>query len=86
MKPGTAAALALLRAHPEGITSLDALLAGCGSRLAARVAELKADGYDVRSEPVTVPTTAGHARVSRYSLATPTAPTPMAGIQSEAFG
>ena len=66
MKPGTAAALELLRAHPEGITSLDALLAGCGSRLAARVAELKADGYDVRSVSMTVETSAGNARVSRY--------------------
>ena len=79
MKPGTAAVLELLRTRPAGITSLDALHAGCGSRLAARVAELKADGYDVRSEPVTVETVAGRARVSRYTLATPTAPTPMAG-------
>lgn len=65
MKPSAAAVLQLLRAHPEGVTSLDALYAGCGSRLAGRVHELRADGFDVTSTYVT---TDKGARIVRYQL------------------
>lgn len=66
MKPQTRRVLTLLRASgPEGLTHLEALHAGCGSRLAARVAELRADGYDVRSSLVT---TSNGARIARYVL------------------
>lgn len=66
MKPQTRRVLTLLRANgPDGLTHLEALYAGCGSRLAARVAELREDGYDVRSS--LVPTSNG-AHVARYVL------------------
>lgn len=52
MKPQTRLVLALLRAHPEGLTPLMALHAGAGFRLGARVWELRDAGYDVRSERV----------------------------------
>lgn len=65
MKPGTRACLELLRAHPEGVTPLVALdEIGC-FRLGARVWELKAAGYDVVSELVTLP---NGKRVARYTL------------------
>lgn len=50
MKPGTRAVLELLTAAgPDGLTPMDALReAGC-FRLAARVAELRAVGHDVRT-------------------------------------
>jgi hypothetical protein len=65
MKPATLAVRSLLRRRTEGITSLDALYAGCGSRLAARVAELRHEGYDVTS---TYETTENGARIVRYRL------------------
>ncbi len=77
MKPGTEAVLALLRARGDGVTSLEALRAGCGSRLAARIAELRAEGHDIRSIYVTA--TDGQ-RVVRYRLERP-ALRPLTGTQ-----
>ena len=58
------AILRLLRAQPEGITSLQALRE-CGSfRLAARISDLRAAGHDITSEMVTV----NGKRVARYRL------------------
>lgn len=51
MKPSTAIVLRLLRERGS-LTSLEALHLGGGSRLAARVADLKAAGFDVRAERV----------------------------------
>ena len=69
MKPSTATVLRLLReAGPCGLTSLEALERGGGSRLAARIADLRAEGYRVESRLVTVPTRGAPARVSRYEL------------------
>ncbi len=65
LKPQAARVLVLLRRRPEGLTSLEALYAGCGSRLAARVGELRAAGFDVHS---VYETTEGGARVVRYRL------------------
>lgn len=49
MKPQSAQVLALLREHPEGLTQQDAIRAiGC-YRLAARIADLRLDGYLIRS-------------------------------------
>jgi hypothetical protein len=49
----------------HGLTALDALnLFGC-NRLAARVADLKAAGYVIRSDMVTLP---NGKRVARYRL------------------
>lgn len=76
MKPQVVALLAELRARgDEGITSLEAMRAGCGSRLAARVAELRSEGYLVTSELVR--TDAG-ARVARYRIHEPVQPVQMA--------
>lgn len=65
MKPQTRLVLSLLRSEPDGITSLEALYAGCGSRLAARVIELRREGFDVETTWFTTP---GGARVARYRL------------------
>ena len=66
MKPGVALVLEQLRLRGgAGLTSLEALRAGCGSRLAARVADLKAEGFDVSAELVRVES---GARVARYVL------------------
>lgn len=69
MKPQVALLLSELEARGEaGITSLEAQAAGIGSRLAARVSDLRAEGYDVSSELVRVETRDGTARVARYVL------------------
>ena len=69
MKPQSAACLRLLRSYPEGLTSRDAWLAiGC-SRLAARVSDLRAEGFDVQAELVTVRSGERSVRVARYRLA-----------------
>ena len=47
MKPQVRSLLAYLRAHPEGATSRDVWLDLGISRLAARVDDLKRDGYSV---------------------------------------
>lgn len=78
MKPSAEAVLALLRERPEGITALDALYAGCGDRLAARVHELRDAGYSVRDSWETTP--AG-ARIKRYRYQTPVTADPIRGTQ-----
>ena len=59
---------AILEYLEEGnsITQLDALsLFGC-SRLAARICDLRKDGWSIQSEMVDVPTRGGHTKVSKY--------------------
>ncbi len=68
MKPSTRGVLEYLRAHPEGATSRDVWLdLGC-SRLAARIDDLKRDGYTIDSELVSVHSGEKVARVARYTL------------------
>ena len=55
----------LLCARPKGITSLDALDAGCGFRLAARISELRAEGYAIAATTVRTPQ---GAHIARYRL------------------
>lgn len=52
------------------LTALDAFYL-CGSmRLAAMIAEIRDDGYGIKTEYVNVKTKYGHiARIARYSLA-----------------
>lgn len=50
MKPATAQTLALLRAHPEGVTQLTALQEIGSFRLGARVFELKLAGYRIETQ------------------------------------
>jgi hypothetical protein len=57
--------LHLLRGFPEGLTPLEALDAGCGFRLGARIYELRAAGYDIET---TWQTTITGARIARYVL------------------
>lgn len=65
----TEAVLAELRRRgPAGLTALEAMAAGCGMGLAARVADLKAAGHRIDSTMVTVPTRGAPARVARYVL------------------
>jgi hypothetical protein len=64
MKPSSAAVLDLLRRHPEGITPFDALAEARCMRLAARVSDLRADGYTIDSELVTT----NGKRYARYTL------------------
>ena len=59
---------AILEYLEEGnsITKLDALsLFGC-SRLAARICDLRKDGWAIRSKMVKVPARDGYATVSQY--------------------
>jgi len=57
--------LELLRYNGDrGITALDALEIGC-FRLAARIADLRADGYDISS---TMELTRTAKRIARYRL------------------
>lgn len=66
MKPQTAATLELLRSRGKhGVTALDALASVGSFRLGARIWELKAEGFDISSEMVTVPS---GARIARYVL------------------
>lgn len=67
MKPSTRAVLDLLRAHPEGVTPLDALDEVGSFRLGARVYELKAEGYNVETRWWSV----NGKRVARYVLHEP---------------
>ncbi|MFZ0324599.1 MAG: helix-turn-helix domain-containing protein [Actinomycetes bacterium] len=65
MKPQSAAVLRLLEDHPEGVTQHDAIRdVGC-YRLAARIADLRADGVRIEAESVTFD---GHT-FARYRLA-----------------
>ena len=65
MKPQNAAVLALLRAHPEGVTQLQALYAVGTFRLGARVWDLRHDGYHVETE---WQMTDKGQRIARYRL------------------
>lgn len=65
MKPSSAAVLDLLRRRPFGVTALEALTEAGTFRLAARVADLKAAGFVIRTEMVR--TTTGKS-VARYVL------------------
>jgi hypothetical protein len=58
----------LLADNPEGITALDALREARCMRLAARIADLKAQGWDISSEMVTVES---GKRIARYRLVGP---------------
>jgi len=62
MKPQTAAVLRLLERGP--VTPLDALAEAQCLRLAARISDLRADGYRIDAELVTV----NRKRFARYSL------------------
>ena len=65
MKPQSRDVLELLRRHPQsGVTQQQAIAVLQCYRLAARVADLRADGYTIRSEWVTQ----GGVRFSRYVL------------------
>lgn len=64
MKPSSAAVLRLLEHHPDGLTPLMALEEARCFRLAARVSDLRADGYRIRSEWETT----NGVRYSRYVL------------------
>lgn len=59
----TARILKLLKAGKK-LTPLDALHAGCGMRLSARVLELRQQGYDIKTKLVDK----NGARVAQYSL------------------
>jgi len=65
VKPSTAATLALLRRKPEGVTPLDALDEIGSFRLAARISELRHDGYVIRAETIR---TATGKHVAKYTL------------------
>ncbi len=65
MKPQTRAVLALLRERPAGVTAIDALSAIGSFRLAARIWELRAEVYEIRSDSIT---TGSGKRVERYRL------------------
>jgi hypothetical protein len=68
VKPSTRRILALLITRPEGVTPLDALTeAGC-FRLAARVHELRAEGFEIASRTIATP---NGAHISRYVLIQP---------------
>jgi len=65
MKPQSAEVLHLLRTMPvSGVTQQDAILFCQCYRLAARIADLRADGYNIESELVTQ----GGVRYARYRL------------------
>lgn len=49
MKPQNAAILRLLRERPNGITALDALGEVASFRLAGRIHELRAEGFEIDS-------------------------------------
>ena len=65
MKPQSAEVLHLLRSSPNGVTQQDAITFVQCYRLAARIADLKADGIAIESELVTQ----GGVRFARYRLA-----------------
>jgi hypothetical protein len=50
VKPSSAAVLRFLRSHPEGLTSQIAFRAHLGTRLSGRIFDLRAEGFDIRSE------------------------------------
>ena len=61
--------LAYLKTHNKGITPMDALRKFECFRLAARIADLRADGHDIRSEMETIEYEDGSKkRYARYFL------------------
>jgi hypothetical protein len=66
LKPSAQLVYALLEAHPEGVTALEALRAGAGDSLAQRVHELRSAGADIADEYEATP---NGQRVKRYRLA-----------------
>ena len=67
MKPQSAAVLALLERHPQsGVTQQQAIAVLSCYRLAARIADLRAEGYPIVAESVTQ----GGVRFARYRLVT----------------
>ena len=60
--------LDMLRSHPEGSTSRDALQELGVARLAARINDLKNMGYVIDSEMLKVVTRYGTTRVASYRL------------------
>ena len=54
----------MLRDRPEGITALDALQEAGSFRLAARIADLRREGYPIESKMVVV----NGKRIARYTL------------------
>ena len=81
MKPSAEAVIELLRRHPDGITAMEALGAGCGDSLAQRIHEIRAEGHRVVD---TWETTANGARIKRYRLLAPP-PVPVRGVQLDLF-
>lgn len=65
MKPQAKLVLGLLRTHPDGITTLEALVNGAGLRLSGRIFELREAGYPIETEWETTPK---GARIARYKL------------------
>lgn len=55
----------LKRAGTDGVTPVEALLTVGSLRLGARIWDLRADGYDIRTESVT---NANGSRIARYVL------------------
>ena len=79
MKPATAATLAFLRLRgADGATPAEARSAIACDRLAARVHELRAAGYDVESVPERTPM---GARIARYYLRERPRFRPLTGVQ-----
>ena len=68
MKPQCIAVLAYMK-HRGSITPNAAQQALGVGRLAARVRDLRDEGYEIKSERISVQTRNGEARVARYSLA-----------------
>ncbi len=69
VKKSAAEVLAYLRTRPDGCTSKEAWQDLGTSRLAARINELRAAGYDIESEIIAVRSGERVAHVSRYRLA-----------------
>jgi len=70
VKPATAATLRLLRIRgSDGVTAAEARTTIACDRLAARVAELRAQGYRIDTVPELTPM---KARIARYVLVEPT--------------
>lgn len=67
MKPQSAAVLKLLEEKPSGVTQREAIVRLACYRLAARVADLRAEGYTITSESVVQ----GGVRFARYRLIVP---------------
>jgi hypothetical protein len=86
VKPSAVAVLAELRARGDsGLTWLEALHAGLGSRLSGRVLELREAGHEISSTYETVVTSTGSARVVRYRLVERPAYAPTTGTQMGVF-